>query len=988
MTYILHISDLHFVNNAASHNSGEVLIREAAEKTRTIPRGQKLLIVTGDFHNFSDPDYRNAEDFLRRLAEGMGLDLTRDVFVVPGNHDVGNDGLLKPLLEPNDPKWRAHRKAALQMLKDGDREYLDERLQVFLPYCAMVQRLGIYDEALGRDYPARTHVRCWRGRLNVLHLNTALTADGKTKTDQTTDTAGAADPKTWEGLYREELPAIAIGHNSFYDLEKTQRRDLAGSFALRNVSAYLCGDTHLTETDPERQMIRLESGCVQRPEIPNLTAARGIADGDDSYSDVGFCWQLWDEERDLVTVEFRKWTREQLAQTQPNGQAGAYPMLHAARPAADGGDRAAAGPADPGPGPEAPEPSELPLLPPFKIAFTFTGEYRERVVRPVCRELLKLGFTREDLFFDDWHSELFTGVNADSVFKTIYHDASDCVVVLLSPNYREKLWTDHLEWPTVRALINEGRHRKICLLNVDHVDIATIDGLKPGRDVAKELDGMSPREIAEFIWKWYCRHILRRNPEKSALPQPEPPQPEKAQTEAAHSEPEEAPSQQPEEPALLRFGRYPQTKDGGERPIEWRVLVRKKDRCLLISRYALDCMPFRKDGLRGAWEDSELRDWLNRDFLNAAFTEAERAGIQPVTVSKERTYPAEDGKGDKLFLLSVTEAADGRLFSGDADRSCAFTAYAAAKRSRLARLYPPEDRSCWWWLRSFGDRPDRAAFVSYLGTVDTGGRAVDRRELGLRPAFWLRTKPEPLPKAEKAEEKAPTVNPRADAPSPSAADLLRAGAETVTFGRYPQDANGGVRPLEWMVLKREDKRCLLLSRDIVEWMPYHNRAPVTWETSPLRRWLNGEFLDFAFTEAEKALIQPVSVSEEREAPSNDAGSDRIFLLSETEAKILFSFPEARRCVSTAYVRTQKPLTNYYSKTDDGSTFWWLRTSRRFRRAALCVTALGYIYKGAFRAIKDGGVTLNGGIHDFMDGRYILTIEDNLGVRPALWIRIE
>ena len=34
---------------------------------------------------------------------------------------------------------------------------------------------------------------------------------------------------------------------------------------------------------------------------------------------------------------------------------------------------------------------ELPWLPDFKIAFTFTGEYRETVVRPACEELLKYG---------------------------------------------------------------------------------------------------------------------------------------------------------------------------------------------------------------------------------------------------------------------------------------------------------------------------------------------------------------------------------------------------------------------------------------------------------------------------------------------------------------------------------------------------------------------------------------------------------------------
>ena len=77
----------------------------------------------------------------------------------------------------------------------------------------------------------------------------------------------------------------------------------------------------------------------------------------------------------------------------------------------------------------------------FKISFTFTGEYRESVVRPVCEELLKLGFSKDEIFFDDWHPALYNGINAVEIFREIYHDSSECVVVLLSPNYNEKSWT-------------------------------------------------------------------------------------------------------------------------------------------------------------------------------------------------------------------------------------------------------------------------------------------------------------------------------------------------------------------------------------------------------------------------------------------------------------------------------------------------------------------------------------------------------------------
>lgn len=162
--------------------------------------------------------------------------------------------------------------------------------------------------------------------------------------------------------------------------------------------------------------------------------------------------------------------------------------------------------------------SRFPYLPPFKIAFTFTGEYRERIVRPTCEALLGYGFTKEEIFFDEWHSALFTGVNADSVFRRIYHDVSACVVALLSPNYKDKNWTFNLEWPTVRALINEGNYHKICLLRVGGVDISTIEGLFPSRDVARSVDAMNPVEIADFIFAWYSVHVLQEPLQYSKLP--------------------------------------------------------------------------------------------------------------------------------------------------------------------------------------------------------------------------------------------------------------------------------------------------------------------------------------------------------------------------------------------------------------------------------------------------------------------------------------
>ena len=404
---------------------------------------------------------------------------------------------------------------------------------------------------------------------------------------------------------------------------------------------------------------------------------------------------------------------------------------------------------------------ELPWLPDFKIAFTFTGEYRERIVRPACEELLKYGYREDDIFFDEWHPEIFNGVNADSIFREIYHDVSQCVVVLLSPNYSDKLWTGNLEWPTVRALINEGNHRKICLLRVDDVELNKIDGLYSTRDVARSVDKMTPAEIARFIHRWYCIHVLKQSPdagsakkeqthepaaspkkEAVSLPGAAVSKPAPAAESAAVIGPKRNPLTQPERAEVL-FGSYPQTAEGERRPIEWRVLKQEEDRALLISRYALDVKPYNQDRTSTTWAESTLRSWLNgsgkNDFLQTAFTAEERERICTVEVPADQNpyWSTEPGRKteDKVFLLSIPEVNE--LLSEDRARRCAPTDYAKQHHLYTNSECTAEGRpACWWWLRSPGSNSDSAACVDRSGAVDVLGNRVNF-EIGVRPALWI-----------------------------------------------------------------------------------------------------------------------------------------------------------------------------------------------------------------------------------------------------------
>ena len=119
---------------------------------------------------------------------------------------------------------------------------------------------------------------------------------------------------------------------------------------------------------------------------------------------------------------------------------------------------------------------------------------------------------------------------------------------------------------------------------------------------------------------------------------------------------------------IIVFGTYEQDNDttNGKEDIEWLVLAKKGNRILVISDKALDRQPYNSSRTRVTWETCTFRNWLNNDFINAAFTAEERAMIPTVTVSadmnpeydtnpgnatKDRVFSPEHRRSRKIFYL-------------------------------------------------------------------------------------------------------------------------------------------------------------------------------------------------------------------------------------------------------------------------------------------------------------------------------------------------
>ena len=185
----------------------------------------------------------------------------------------------------------------------------------------------------------------------------------------------------------------------------------------------------------------------------------------------------------------------------------------------------------------------------------------------------------------------------------------------------------------------------------------------------------------------------------------------------------------------ITFGRYPQRGvDAEPEPVEWIVLDIWRNTATLISKYALDAMPYSDDEPSVTWESCTLRHWLNHDFVDVAFNDDERAMLLSVKVMAGvnpafDTDPGNDTQ-DRVFLLSFQEAE--MFFRSDRDRVCAATAYAKARGAKTSRI-----DTCRWWLRSPGSQPDRAAFVIRLGAIYRMGGSVLTDEYAVRPAIVL-----------------------------------------------------------------------------------------------------------------------------------------------------------------------------------------------------------------------------------------------------------
>ena len=160
-------------------------------------------------------------------------------------------------------------------------------------------------------------------------------------------------------------------------------------------------------------------------------------------------------------------------------------------------------------------------------------------------------------------------------------------------------------------------------------------------------------------------------------------------------------------------------------------------------------------------------------------------------------------------------------------------------------------------------------------------------------------------------------------------------------------------PIVWRKLASYGGNTLMITEKCLCIFPYNDTySPVTWESSTLRIWLNGEFFSGAFSSEEQDCIAEVLLSNNDNGKYGASGgnktSDRVFALSLEEAEGLFSDDADRS-----------------AQLNGESCGWWLRSP-------------GYDPLHASAVLFDGDI--------YSSGNYVNY--DRCSARPALWINEE
>jgi hypothetical protein len=376
---------------------------------------------------------------------------------------------------------------------------------------------------------------------------------------------------------------------------------------------------------------------------------------------------------------------------------------------------------------------------------------------------------------------------------------------------------------------------------------------------------------------------------------------------------------------------------------QWKILDVQDDRMLIITDEIIEQRPYHHECADISWETSDMRAYLNGEFYDR-FSESDKARILQVTNSNQldlASIAAMPGINvnamteaqEKSYMESMRLQYANALQANDTQDKIFLLSMA-----EVGKYFPNESQRraltkkrnyALWWLRSPLLEADKAPGVNSGGGiqidfVDEG--VLDGSGYGVRPAMWI-------------------------AFDGTSEMLTSKPVKEVKIGERLEF--GGI---QWIVLDIRGNEVLALSEEIIEIRPYHQEyLAVSWEDCDLREYLNGTFYN-SFDMQDKARIIQTTVKNtqtfnDRTDVENDT-LDYFFLLSSEEVKKYLD-------------DAQRKVFDMGSTTHYG--YWWLRKPGVDDDADVIRPSGSQSYERVNTTSQDEG---------------------GMGVRPALWLRID
>lgn len=178
-------------------------------------------------------------------------------------------------------------------------------------------------------------------------------------------------------------------------------------------------------------------------------------------------------------------------------------------------------------------------------------------------------------------------------------------------------------------------------------------------------------------------------------------------------------------------------------PIRWRILSESDGSAFILADGILANKAY--DASSNNYKNSDIRAWLNGEFLNTAFGEIAQSLIETTEVDNSvystgysSNENACENTFDKVFLLSYREVVNsnyGFESSYDTARRMTVSDYARSTGAYMNTLISSFGCGVWWLRSPSSDYSSYARTVSYNSYAAGSGNPVNDGELGVVPAL-------------------------------------------------------------------------------------------------------------------------------------------------------------------------------------------------------------------------------------------------------------